>query len=442
MLKIAIVGLPNVGKSTIFNRLTSQKSAIVSNIPNLTRDRREGDADLCGLKFKIVDTGGVDNTIKLSSLVLDQVKLSIEESDIIFFVVDARIEHDDKNIEFAKYLRKKVKKPIILIANKCESQKRCYSIDYLGYFDFIGPVYISAEHNLGLVDLYEALLPFIKEYDLNTLDLHNIKLSIVGRPNAGKSTFINRLLAENRMIVSPEPGTTRDSIDVEYTYRGQKFTLIDTAGMRKKAKVTESIEVTSVHKTIESINRSDIVILMIDSVYGIEQQDLSIAELAIQKGKAIIIALNKWDMIAKKDRSELLKDICNYNKLNFKVPVIEVSALKNINCNKIIETSIELYKCLTMRISTSVLNKWLKLAVEYHKPPLCNGKVVKIKYITQVKVIPPTFIAVVNGSYSIDLTYRQYLMSSLRKHFSIDGIPIRLNFKKNKNPYDDSYSKS
>ncbi|AHX04931.1 ribosome biogenesis GTPase Der [Ehrlichia japonica] len=442
MLRIAIVGLPNVGKSTIFNRLTNQKSAIVSNIPNLTRDRREGNADLCGLKFKIIDTGGVDNTIKLSALVFDQVKLAIERSDVVFFIVDARIEHDDKNVEFAKYLKKNTKKPVILIANKCESQKRCYKVDYLEYFNFIGPVYISAEHNLGLIDLYEALLPFVEVHDLDKLNSRNIRLSIVGKPNAGKSTFVNRLLGESRMIVSHEPGTTRDSIDIEYVYKGQRLTLIDTAGMRKKAKVTESIEVTSVQKTIESINRSDIVILMIDSAYGIEQQDLSIAELAIQKGKAIIVALNKWDMVAEKNRSDLLKDICNYNKLNFEVPIIEVSALKNINCNKVIDKSIELYKYLTMRISTPMLNKWLKLAVEHHRPPLCNGKVVKLKYITQVKVMPPTFVIIVNGSHAIDLTYKQYLISNLRKHFSINGIPIRLNLKKNKNPYCNNFSKT
>ncbi|AUO54699.1 ribosome biogenesis GTPase Der [Ehrlichia canis] len=436
MLKIAIVGLPNVGKSTIFNRLTNQKSAIVSNTPNLTRDRREGNADLCGLKFKVIDTGGVDNTIKLSALVLGQVKLAIEGCDIVFFVVDAKVEQDDKNLEFAKYLRKSTQKPVILVANKCESQKKCYTVDYLGHFDFIGPVYISAEHNLGLIDLYEVLLPFVGEHDLDILKSDNIRLSIVGRPNAGKSTFVNSLLGESRMIVSPEAGTTRDSIDIEYQYKDQMFTLIDTAGMRKKAKVIEEIEVSSVHKTIGSINRSDIVVLVIDSVYGIEQQDLYIADLAIQNGKALIVALNKWDMIARKDRSELLKDICNYNKLNFEVPIVEISALKNINCNKVIDKSIELYKYLKMRISTPMLNKWLKLAVDYHKPPLFHGKVVKLKYITQVRVMPPAFIIVVNNLNAIDLTYQQYLMRSLRKHFSINEIPIKLNLKKNKNPYD------
>ena len=435
MLRVAIVGLPNVGKSTIFNRLTGRKAAIVSNIPNLTRDRREGDADLCGLKFKLIDTGGVDNKIKLSSLILDQVKLAIEASDIIFFVVDARIEQDDKNVEFAKYLRKNTRKPVVIIANKCESRKKCYSIDYLKYFNFIGPVYISAEHNLGMVDLYDVLLSFVTEHEVEISKFAKIKLSIVGKPNAGKSTFINTLLHENRMIVSSEPGTTRDSVDIEYKYKDHTFILIDTAGMRKKAKLVESIEINSVHKSIESINRSDVVVLMIDSICGIEQQDLSIVELAIQKGKAIIIVLNKWDMISKEDRTTLLKDVYSCNKLNFEVPIIEVSALKNINCHKVIEKSLELYNYLTMRIATPMLNKWLKLAVEYHKPPLSNGKTVKLKYITQIKVMPLTFAVVINGLHSIDPTYQQYLMNSLRKHFSIKGIPIRLNFRKNKNPY-------
>ncbi|GAT78499.1 ribosome biogenesis GTPase Der [Ehrlichia ruminantium] len=436
MLKVAIVGLPNVGKSTIFNRLVKKRSAIVSNIPNLTRDRREGNADLCGLKFKVIDTGGVDYQIKLSVLILGQVKLAIETCDVIFFVVDARVERDIKNIEFAKYLRKNTQKPIILIANKCESRKKCSEVDYLEYFNFIGPIYISAEHNLGMVDLYDALIPFIPESNVESFTSSYIKISIVGRPNAGKSTFVNRLVGEDRMIVSSEPGTTRDAVDIEYEYQDQKFILIDTAGMRKKAKITENIEVTSVYKSIESINRSDIVILMIDSVYSIEQQDLSIAELIIQKGKAIIIALNKWDVISKEHRLGLLKDIRNYNKLSFDVPIIEISALKNINCNMVLEKSIELYKYLTMRISTPILNKWLRLAVDNHRPPLFNGKTVKLKYITQIKVMPPTFAIVINSLYGIDLTYQQYLMNSLRKYFSIDGIPIRINFRKNKNPYD------
>ncbi|QGR02581.1 ribosome biogenesis GTPase Der [Ehrlichia ruminantium] len=435
MLKVAIVGLPNVGKSTIFNRLINKKSAIVSDIPNLTRDRREGNADLCGLKFKVIDTGGVDSQIKLSVLVLDQVKLAIETCDVILFVVDARIGEDIRNVDFAKYLRKNTKKPIILVANKCESKKRCFNVDYLEYFKFIGPVYISAEHNLGMVDLYDALVPLTVEDNMENSKSSYIKISIVGRPNAGKSTFVNRLIGENRVIVSDEPGTTRDSIDIEYKYKDQLFMLIDTAGMRKKAKVTENIEVTSVSKSIESISRSDIVILMIDSVCGIEQQDLSIAELVVQKGKAIIIALNKWDIISREHRSELLKSIRSYNKLSFDVPIIEISALQNINCNRIIERSIELYKNLTMRITTPILNKWLKSAVDHHKPPLVNGKTVKFKYITQIKVKPPTFAIVTNGHYDIDLTYQQYLMNSLRKYCSIDGIPIRLNFRKNKNPY-------
>ena len=435
MLKVAIVGLPNVGKSTIFNRLTNRKTAIVSNIPNLTRDRREGNANLCGLKFKLIDTGGIDSQIKLSNLILDQVKLAIEVSDVIFFVVDAKITYDNKNVEFAKYLRKSTKKPIVLIANKCESQKKCYDIDYLEYFNFVGPVYISAEHNLGMVDLYDVLLPFVTELDLESSNSTKIKLSIVGKPNAGKSTFVNRLLNENRMIVSSEPGTTRDSVDIEYKYKDNVFTLIDTAGIRKKAKVIENIEITSVQKSIESISRSDIMILMVDCTCGLEQQDLSIAELAIQRGKAIIIALNKCDIISKENKSELLKSIYSYNKLSFKVPIIEISALRNINCHKVIEKSLELYSYLTMRINTSVLNKWLESAVEYHKPPLSNGKTVKLKYITQIKIMPPTFVIIVNGIHDIHLTYQQYLMNSLRKHFSIEGIPIRLNFRKNKNPY-------
>ncbi|KJV68972.1 ribosome biogenesis GTPase Der [Candidatus Neoehrlichia procyonis] len=434
MLEIAIVGLPNAGKSTLFNRLVGKKLAIVSNIPNVTRDRRESYVDLCGLRFKIIDTGGVNGSIKLSHLIIEQVKLAVESANVIFFVVDSRVNFDEKVTIFAKWLRKLTSKPIILIANKCESNKNCYPVDYLEYLNFIGPVYISAEHGLGMADLYDALTSLCEESDFEGERVNTIKVSIVGQPNVGKSTLINTFLNDNRLITDSEAGTTRDSIDVDYDYKGRRFTLVDTAGMRRKSKVVESIETFSNKLSISSIAKSDIVILIVDFVFGISQQDLSIAEIAIRKGKGLIVALNKLDLIDTKVERERLKNIIQQsNKIDFKVPIIEISALKNINCNKILDKCLNLYSSLTKRINTADLNKWLSIAINHHSPPLYKGKQVKLKYITQISVMPLVFVVSTNMGV-IDVTYQKYLKNSLAQSFFYE-VPIKIIFKKNHNPY-------
>lgn len=289
MLKIVIIGLPNAGKSTLFNRLVRRKAAVVSDIPGVTRDRREGIGRISDLEFKVIDTGGWNDQTSFSLQVIEQIEFSLLSADVIFFLVDAKVQNE-QNKEFAKWLKRKTNKPVILIANKCESHKS-ENVDYLQFFNFIGPVYISAEHNLGMVDLYDALASVIEGLsegtELPESESIRLRIAIIGRPNVGKSTFLNSLLAENRLIVSSKPGTTRDSVDISYDHNGKLITLIDTAGIRRKANVVDNLESRFVEKSIESIKRSHVVILMLDSLLGVEQQDLSIAEAAIKGGREL-----------------------------------------------------------------------------------------------------------------------------------------------------------
>ncbi|MDG7052342.1 MAG: ribosome biogenesis GTPase Der [Wolbachia endosymbiont of Alcedoecus sp.] len=464
MLKTAIVGLPNAGKSTLFNRLVGRKAAVVSNIPGVTRDRREGIGRISDLEFKIIDTGGWNDQTNFSQQVIEQIEFSLLSADVIFFLVDAKVQNE-QNKEFAKWLKRKTNKPVILVANKCESH-RSENVDYLQFFDFIGPVYISAEHNLGMVDLYDALVgviesfinssPVIEVADYLDPEKNNqipvsrtgmtsdqaneftkLKIAIIGRPNVGKSTFLNSLLAENRLITSSEPGTTRDSVDITYDHGGKLITLIDTAGIRRKANVTDDLESRFVEKSMESIKRSHVIVLMLDSLVGIEQQDLSIGEAAIKGGKGIIIVLNKWDLISKDDRSKLIKFVKQQEvtRLFLEVPTITISALKGMRCNDVIDKCLEVNEFLSRKISTAKLNNWLIDALNRHTHPLVKGRAIKMKYIAQVGTKPPAFSLICNMPESVDESYKRYLVNDLIKNFFAEGVPVRLLLKKNKNPY-------
>ncbi|BAP00391.1 ribosome biogenesis GTPase Der [Wolbachia endosymbiont of Cimex lectularius] len=464
MLKTAIVGLPNAGKSTLFNRLVGRKAAVVSNIPGVTRDRREGIGRISDLEFKIIDTGGWNDQTNFSPQVIEQIEFSLLSADVIFFLVDAKVQNE-QNKEFAKWLKRKTNKPVILIANKCESH-RSGNVDYLQFFDFTGPVYISAEHNLGMVDLYDALAGVIESFInsspviqvANYLDLEKnkqipvsrtemtsdqaneftkLRIAIIGRPNVGKSTFLNSLLAENRLITSSEPGTTRDSVDIIYDHDGKLITLIDTAGIRRKANVTDDLESRFVEKSMESIKRSHVIVLMLDSLVGIEQQDLSISEAAIKGGKGIIIVLNKWDLINKNDRSKLIKFVKQQEvtRLFLEVPTITISALKGMRCSDVIDKCLEVNESLSRKISTAKLNNWLIDALDRHPHPLVKGRAIKMKYIAQIGTKPPAFSLICNMPESVDESYKRYLVNDLKKNFFAEGVPVRLLLKKNKNPY-------
>ncbi|MFP3028088.1 MAG: ribosome biogenesis GTPase Der [Wolbachia sp.] len=439
MLKIVIIGLPNAGKSTLFNRLVRRKAAVVSDIPGVTRDRREGIGRISDLEFKVIDTGGWNDQTSFSLQVIEQIEFSLLSADVIFFLVDAKVQNE-QNKEFAKWLKRKTNKPVILIANKCESHKS-ENVDYLQFFNFIGPVYISAEHNLGMIDLYDILAGVIEDFNKKTelpeSESIRLRIAIIGRPNVGKSTFLNSLLAENRLIVSSKPGTTRDSVDISYDHNGKLITLIDTAGIRRKANVVDNLESRFVEKSIESIKRSHVVILMLDSLLGVEQQDLSIAEAAIKGGKGIIIVLNKWDLIGKDDRSKLIKFVKQQEvtRLFLEVPTVTISALKGMRCGDVIDKCLEVSESLNKKISTAKLNNWLIDAVEKHSHPLIKGRAIKMKYIVQIGTKPPAFSLVCNVPESVDESYKRYLTNGLRKNFFVEGVPVRLLLKKNKNPY-------
>ncbi|WP_353278459.1 ribosome biogenesis GTPase Der [Wolbachia endosymbiont (group B) of Longitarsus flavicornis] len=439
MLKIVIIGLPNAGKSTLFNRLVRRKAAVVSDIPGVTRDRREGIGRISDLEFKVIDTGGWNDQTSFSLQVIEQIEFSLLSADVIFFLVDAKVQNE-QNKEFAKWLKRKTNKPVILIANKCESHKS-ENVDYLQFFNFIGPVYISAEHNLGMIDLYDVLAGVIEDFNKKTelpeSESIRLRIAIIGRPNVGKSTFLNNLLAENRLIVSSKPGTTRDSVDISYDHNGKLITLIDTAGIRRKANVVDNLESRFVEKSIESIKRSHVVILMLDSLLGVEQQDLSIAEAAIKGGKGIIIVLNKWDLIGKDDRSKLIKFVKQQEvtRLFLEVPTVTISALKGMRCGDVIDKCLEVSESLNKKISTAKLNNWLIDAVEKHSHPLIKGRAIKMKYIAQIGTKPPAFSLVCNVPESVDESYKRYLTNGLRKNFFVEGVPVRLLLKKNKNPY-------
>ncbi|WP_353280690.1 ribosome biogenesis GTPase Der [Wolbachia endosymbiont (group B) of Cyclophora punctaria] len=439
MLKIAIIGLPNAGKSTLFNRLVRRKAAVVSDIPGVTRDRREGIGRISDLEFKVIDTGGWNDQTSFSLQVIEQIEFSLLSADVIFFLVDAKVQNE-QNKEFAKWLKRKTNKPVILIANKCESHKS-ENVDHLQFFNFIGPVYISAEHNLGMIDLYDVLAGVIEDFNKKTelpeSESIRLRIAIIGRPNVGKSTFLNSLLAENRLIVSSKPGTTRDSVDISYDHNGKLITLIDTAGIRRKANVVDNLESRFVEKSIESIKRSHVVILMLDSLLGVEQQDLSIAEAAIKGGKGIIIVLNKWDLIGKDDRSKLIKFVKQQEvtRLFLEVPTVTISALKGMRCGDVIDKCLEVSESLNKKISTAKLNNWLIDAVEKHSHPLIKGRAIKMKYIVQIGTKPPAFSLVCNVPESVDESYKRYLTNGLRKNFFVEGVPVRLLLKKNKNPY-------
>ncbi|RCL19865.1 ribosome biogenesis GTPase Der [Anaplasma marginale] len=435
MQKVAIVGLPNVGKSTIFNRLVRSKSAIVSNVAHVTRDRKEGVANFCGLQFVAIDTGGVGAGTGMQALVTEQVELALECTDVVLFVVDAKKGTDAEDTDFAKWLRKRTPKPVILVVNKCESNKSCALIDDMEYLDFLGPVYISAEHNLGMPDLYEVMSPLFEGEHRQKPREKAITISIIGQPNVGKSTFMNSILGEKRVITDGTAGTTRDSISAEYCYKGVRLLLTDTAGIRKRAKVTENMEKLSIKSATDAISRSSVVVLMVDFTLGINQQDLFIADTAIREGKGIVVVLNKSDLIDDKAvEEEILRAIRQHSRVDFDVPIMKISALRGTGCSKVLDRAIELHKSASSRISTAQLNRWLNVALEHHAPHLQNNRKVRLKYITQVSALPPTFVVSANTTH-IEDSYLQYLKNSFIKNFSMQGVPIRLIVRKSHNPY-------
>ncbi len=446
---VAIVGRPNVGKSTLFNRLAGRRLAIVNDAPGVTRDRREASASIADLKFTVIDTAGLEDATgdTLEARMREQTEMALGDADVALLLIDARAGLTPVDEHFAHWLRR-MKTPVILCLNKCEAgagQAGLLEAYSLGLGD---PVPLSAEHGEGLGGLYDALRPYSDRYSDRAAEAgagddegedegRPLQLAIVGRPNVGKSTLVNRLLGEERMLTGPEPGVTRDAIAVEWEVGGRRIRLVDTAGLRRKARITETVEGLSATDSLRAIRFAQVVALVLEAETGLEKQDLTIARTVIEEGRAPVIVLNKWDRV--KDRAMALKRVEDRLRTSLPqvrgIPVIPCSALKGGGMSRLLPAVLKTYDIWNRRIPTAGLNEWLRHATEAHPPPLARGRRVKLRYITQAKTRPPTFIVFASLPDALPDAYSRYLVNGLREDFNLPGIPIRLIMRKGDNPY-------
>ncbi|PYF03371.1 GTP-binding protein [Rhodopseudomonas faecalis] len=447
----AIIGRPNVGKSTLFNRLVGQKLALVDDTPGVTRDRREGEARLGDLRFTIIDTAGLDEGPKgsLTARMQQQTETAIELADALFFVIDARAGLTPNDRAFADFARR-ANKPVILLANKSEGKQgeigamESYA---LGLGD---PVMISAEHGEGMGELYDAvreLLPEPPEEDEEPEALGEltdeeiakrpIRVAIVGRPNAGKSTTINHLLGEERLLTSPEAGTTRDSIAVEVVYRGRRFKIFDTAGLRRRSRIEEKLEKLSVADALRAVRFAEVVVLMLDSQTKFEEQDLRIADLIEREGRALVIAVNKWDLVDRQPgQIGALRTEADHWLPQVKgVPIVAMSGLMGEGIERLMKAIEEAYAIWNRRIPTAALNRWFEQAVQTNPPPAVSGRRLKLNYITQTKARPPSFVVFCSRADAVPESYLRYLINSLRSGFDLPGTPVRITLREKANPF-------
>ncbi|MCH4893112.1 ribosome biogenesis GTPase Der [Sphingomonas sp. SFZ2018-12] len=448
---VAIIGRPNVGKSTLFNRLVGKRLALVDDQPGVTRDRREGEANLLGLEFLVMDTAGYEDedAATLPGRMRAQTEAAVRDADVALFMVDARAGVTPLDAEIARWLRT-ADTPIVLVANKAEGragEPGIYEAMALGLGD---PIPLSAEHGEGVVDLFEALRPYVElpeDVDAAPVDPESpdapLKLAIVGRPNAGKSTLINKLLGQDRLITGPEAGITRDSIAVDWQWtdgHGQPraVRLIDTAGMRKRAKVQEKLEKLSVADALRAIDFAEVVVLLLDATKGLEVQDLKIADRALQEGRALIIALNKWD-VAENPSSLFngVKGALDEGLAQVKgVPLLTVSGATGKGLDTLIRVGFETREAWSRRVSTGALNRWFERAIETNPPPAPGGKRIKPRYITQNNTRPPSFVLFGTRVDLLPESYRRYLINGIRREFDFGAVPVRLNLRASKNPFD------
>lgn len=459
---VIIIGRPNVGKSTLFNRLVGKKLALVDDQPGVTRDRRMGDAEIAGLQFTIVDTAGWEDEheLTLPGRMRKQTEASLEGADAALFVVDARAGLTPLDNEIARYLREH-DVPIVLVANKAEGASGESGVLEAWSLGFGEPVALSAEHGEGIADLFGGLWPIIGEKAEAAEEAANapleegedaplgpLKLAIVGRPNAGKSTLINRLLGEDRLLTGPEAGITRDSIAVDWQWTDpntgdtRDIRLIDTAGMRKKRNITEKLEKLSVADARRAVDFAEVVILLLDATQGLEHQDLKIAAHALEEGRALMVVINKWD-VAGQGGNDTPSGLFNGIKQALHdglaqvrgVPLLAVSAKTGKGLDAMLNAAFEIRESWSKRVSTAALNRWFDDALEANPPPAPGGRRIKLRYITQVGTRPPRFV--IFGSRLDDLpkSYERYLINGIRAKLGFDAVPIRVTLKSPKNPY-------
>ncbi len=449
-ITVAIIGRPNVGKSTLFNRLVGQRLALVDDTPGVTRDRREGQANLFGLEFRVIDTAGLEEIFdaSLEGRMRAQTERAVAEADLALLVIDARAGITALDEHFARWLRRSGT-PVALVANKCEGREAEAGLSDAYSLGLGQAIPISAEHGLDMSDLYDAVAavagaaeqaaaPESEAAEAEETEAEGVlQLAVVGRPNVGKSTLINKLIGEERLLTGPEAGITRDAIAVEWTYQGRPLRLVDTAGLRRKARVVQKIEKLSTQDTLRAIRFAQVVVLLLDVEEGLEKQDLTIARMVVEEGRALVIGVNKWDACRERDaalagiRDRLERSLPQTRG----IPVVTLSALQGHNIDALLAAVFRAYDVWNRRVPTADLNRWLEAVTASHPPPAVNGRRVRLKYMTQAKTRPPTFAIFVSKPQELPTSYLRYLENGLREAFDLPGTPIRINFRKGDNPY-------
>src|SRR5216683_2126872 len=448
---IAIIGRPNVGKSTLFNRLVGQKLALVDDEPGVTRDRREGEGRLGDLEFTIIDTAGLDEGAKgsLTARMLEQTEAAIGLADALMFVVDARAGLTPNDRAFDDFARR-ANKPVVLVANKREGKQGDAGAMEAYELGLGEPIQISAEHGEGLSDLYDALRALMPEpveepeaFDDDDVIASDediakrpIRVAIVGRPNAGKSTLINHLLGEERLLTSAEAGTTRDSISVEINWQGRDFRVFDTAGLRRRSRIEEKLEKLSVSDALRAVRFAEVVVMMMDAQDKFEEQDLRIADLIEREGRALVIAVNKWDLMGRQSNliSALRTDADHLLPQVKGMPIVAVSGLMGEGIDRLMSAIEQAYAVWNRRVPTASLNRWFEQAVDNNPPPAVSGRRLKLNYITQAKARPPSFILFCSRADAVPQSYLRYLVNSLREFFELPGTPVRISLREKANP--------
>jgi GTP-binding protein len=452
---VAIVGRPNVGKSTLFNRLAGRRLALVDDTPGVTRDRREAPAKLGDLTFTIIDTAGLEEapSASLTGRMRAQTEAAVAAADAVLFVIDARAGVVPADRAFVNLLRRAAK-PTILVANKSEGRAAAAG-SFEGFDLGLGePVPISAEHGEGLGDLYDALREALPEQTALPDETEPaeegeteraaavveperpIRIAVVGRPNAGKSTLINRLIGEERLLTGPEAGITRDAIAVPLTWEGRRFLVYDTAGMRRRSRIEGKLEKLSVADALEAIRFAEVVILLMDATATFEEQDLRIADLVEREGRALVIGVNKWDLRESDGGAGKLRGEADHWLAQVKgVPIVAVSGLTGSGLDRLMQAVVDIHAVWNKRVATNPLNRWLEATIAAHPPPAVSGRRLKLNYITQPKARPPSFVVFCTRADAVPDAYRRYLVNALREAFDLPGVPIRLTLREKANPF-------
>jgi GTPase len=441
--RVALVGRPNVGKSTLFNRLVRKKLAIVDDSAGTTRDWREAEADLAGLRFLAIDTAGLEDARGdvMEARMRQGTERALAEADVALFVIDAREGVTPTDRYFADVMRKQ-STPVILVVNKVEGRETMSGLGEAYALGLGDPVPLSAVHGDGFADLYEALVPYVPvpeegDEEAGEEGPRKINLAIVGRPNAGKSTLLNALVGDERALTGPEPGLTRDSIHVEWTYKDRPIRLVDTAGMRRRARVVEGLEKAAVDETLRAIRLAHVVVLVLDGNAILDKQDLTIARLVEEEGRALVLAVNKWDAVDDKGEAvQRLKDRIQTSLAQVReISALPISALKQRGLDKLMDSVLEMHDLWDTRIATGRLNRWLAGMTQSHPPPAVSGRANRARYMTQIKARPPTFALWCSHPEELPDSYVRYLVNGLRDAFKLPGIPIRFLLRKGENPY-------